>query len=108
MILKLQAILQMSLTPVEVKGVARGAQEARPPPIEMFQVFKLNFSRDVPKMHYFSNKFSEIAKRWGFSAPAPLNFHFGELKLCNLAKLWFFKLIMTKLNFKKSIMTTFL
>jgi len=34
------------------------------PPIEMlFQVFRLNFSRDIPKMQYFSNKFSKIAKR---------------------------------------------
>jgi len=23
----------------------------------------------MPKMHYFSNKFSKIAKRWGLSAP---------------------------------------
>jgi len=37
----------------------------------------------------------------------PLIFNFGELKLCNLAKLWFFKLILTKSNFKKSIMTSF-
>jgi len=37
----------------------------------------------------------------------PLIFNFGELKLRNLAKLWFFKLIRTKLNLKKSIMTSF-
>jgi len=24
----------------------------------------------MPKMHYFSNKFSKIAKRWGLSAPS--------------------------------------
>jgi len=30
-----------------------------------------------------------------------LIFNFGELELCNLAKLWFFKLIMSKSNFKK-------
>jgi len=23
----------------------------------------------MPKMHYFSNKFSKIAKRWGLTAP---------------------------------------
>jgi len=51
-------------------------------------------------MHYFSNKFSKIAKR-------PLVFNFGELKLRNLAKLCFFKLTMTKSNFKKSIMASF-
>jgi len=50
-------------------------------------------------MHYFSNKFSKIAKRCSSPPPAL----FGELKLRNLGKLWFFKLIMTKLNFKKSI-----
>jgi len=36
----------------------------------LFQVFKLNFSWDVPKMHYFSNKFKKIDKRWGLSAPS--------------------------------------
>jgi len=30
-----------------------------------------------------------------------LSFDVGDLKLRDLAKLWFFKLIMTKLNFKK-------
>jgi len=24
----------------------------------------------MPKMHYFSNNFSKIAKRWGLSAPS--------------------------------------
>jgi len=24
----------------------------------------------MPNMHYFSNKFSKIAKRWGFTAPS--------------------------------------
>jgi len=52
------------------KGVARGwAQRARPPSIEMlFQIFRLNFSWDMSKMHYFSNKFSKIAKCWELSA----------------------------------------
>jgi len=27
----------------------------------------------MPKMHYFSNKFSKIAKRWGFFATSVLN-----------------------------------
>jgi len=48
------------------------------------------------KMHYFSNKFSKIAKRWGGT------FNIGDLKFRDLAKLWFFKLIMTKSNFKKN------
>jgi len=37
----------------------------------------------------------------------PLIFNFGELKLRNLTKSWFFKLIMTKSNLKKSTMTSF-
>jgi len=37
----------------------------------------------------------------------PLTFDFGDLKLRDLAKLCFFKQIMTKSNFKKSVMTSF-
>jgi len=41
----------------------------------------------MSKMHYFSNKFSKIAKRWGLSAPpALLNLHIGDLKFRDLAK----------------------
>jgi len=35
-----------------------------------FQIFRLNFSWSTSKIHCFSNKFSKIAKRWGFSAPS--------------------------------------
>jgi len=42
----------------------------------------------MSKMHYFSNKFS--------------SFNIGDLKFRDLAKLCFFKLIMTKSNFKNS------
>jgi len=56
-------------------------------------------------MHNFSNKFSKIAKRWGLSAR--LIFDFGNVKLCDVVKFCFFKLIMTKSNFKKSVMTSF-
>jgi len=60
----------------------------------------------MPKM--LSNNFSKIAKRWELSAfQRPLIFDFGDLKLRNLAKFCFFKLIMTKSNFKKSIVTSF-
>jgi len=41
-------------------------------------------------MHYFSNKFSKIAKRWGLSALNPLTFDIGDLQLRDLAKLWIF------------------
>jgi len=50
----------------------------------------------MSKIHYFSNKFSKIAKRWGSS-----------LKFCDLAKFCFFKLIMPKSNFKKIVMMSF-
>jgi len=35
----------------------------------------------MSKMHYFSNKFSKIAKRWGFPLPAPsfLRFWWSEV-----------------------------
>jgi len=56
----------------------------------------------MSKMHYFSNKFSKIAKRWGLSVlSAPLSFDIGGLSLCDLAKLCFFKLIMAKSDIRK-------
>jgi len=54
----------------------------------------------MSKMHYFSNKFSKIARRWGLFAPSTSEI-IGNLRFCDLAKLWFFKLIMTKLNFEE-------
>jgi len=30
----------------------------------------------MSKIHYFSNKFSKIVKRWGFPLPAPLNLQY--------------------------------
>jgi len=59
----------------------------------------------MSKMHYFSNKISKIAKRWSSPPQPPLTFDDGDLKLRDLAKLWFFKLIMTKSKFKKLGMT---
>jgi len=56
----------------------------------------------MPKMHYFNIKFSKIAKR-----QAILIFDFGDLKFRDVAKFCFFKLIVTKSNFKKSVMTSF-
>jgi len=55
----------------EHKGVAKGAPGPHPPIEMLFQIVSLNFSGDMSKlMHYFSNKFSKIAKRQGFSAPS--------------------------------------
>jgi len=36
-----------------------------------------------------------------------LNFNIDDLKFRNLAKEWFMKLIMTKSNFKNTVMTSF-
>jgi len=83
----------------------RRNSEARPlPPIEMlFQVIRLNFSWDMPKIHYFSNKFSKMSSAGNSPPQRPLIIDFGDLKLCNVGKSYFFKLIMTKSNFKKSV-----
>jgi len=59
----------------------------------------------MSKMHYFCNKFFKIVKRWGLSTRLTLNIH--DLNSRDLAKLWIFKLIMKKSNFKKSVMTSF-
>jgi len=59
----------------------------------------------MSKMHGFSNKFSNTAKRWGmgaFRSQRPFTFNIGDMKFRDLAKLWIFKLIMKKSNFKKS------
>jgi len=34
------------------------------PPTKLFQIFRLNFSGDMSKMHYFSKKISKLAKHW--------------------------------------------
>jgi len=54
----------------------------------------------MSKMHYFSANFSKIARRWGLHPQRSLTSDFGDLKLRGLTKLWFFKLIMTKLTLK--------
>jgi len=84
--------------------------------IKNYQIFRLNFSWDMSKMHYFSTEFFKIAKRESrqtlksleaFRPQLSLTFDFGDLKLHDLAKLCFFKLTMTKSNFKKSVMMSF-
>jgi len=60
-------------------------------------------------MHYFSNKFSKIAKRWALTAPQrSFVFNMGDLNLGDLTKLWFFKLIVMKSNFKNHLWRHFL
>jgi len=41
----------------------------------------LNFSRDISKTHYFSNKFSQIAKRCSSPPPRPLQLRFWWLEV---------------------------
>jgi len=54
-------------------------------------------------MHYFSNKFSKIVRRWRLFTPStPYTFNFGDLKFTDLTKL-----IMTKSNFKKIVWSYF-
>jgi len=72
-----------------------------------FQIFRLNFSRDISKMHYYSNKFSKSSSVGEFPTQPFLTFDFSDLKLRDLGKLCFFKLIMTKSNLKNSVMTSF-
>jgi len=54
----------------------------------------------MTKIHCFSNKFSKIAKRWGFPRQASFNLWFWWPKVAWLPQLWYFKLIMTKSNLK--------
>jgi len=49
----------------------------------------------MSKLRYSNNKFSKIAKRWWFSAPsATFTSDLGDLKLRDLLKLCFFKVLM--------------
>jgi len=59
----------------------------------------------MPKMHYFKNNFSSITKRCSSPLPAPLNLRFWWPEVTrDVAKFCFIKQIMTKSNFKKSVM----
>jgi len=72
----------------------------------MFSDFFLNFNWECLKC--FSNKFSKFAMRWGtLRLQRPLNIDSVHLRLRDLAKLCFFKLLMMKSNLKKSVMTSF-
>jgi len=60
-------------------------------------------------MRYCSNNFQKSPSAESFSLPHHcLTLNFGNLKFRDLPKLCFFRLIMTKLNFKKSVMTSLL
>jgi len=96
------ALLLLDLvTPLPTLNALAPALGPPPLPIEMlFQLFMLNFSRDMSKINDFNNKLSNIAKGSALHLQR-LTFDIGDLKFRYLAKLCFFKLIMTKSNFKK-------
>jgi len=54
-------------------------------------------------MHYFSNNFPKSPSAGGSPLQRHLIFDFGDLELRNLAKLWFFELIMMKPNLKNQL-----
>jgi len=58
-------------------------------------------------MHYFSYNFLKIAKRRGSRSQRRLTIDFSYLKLGDLPKLCFLKLIMMNQAFKKAVMTSF-
>jgi len=60
---------------------------------EQVSDFRLNFSWGMSKMRYFNNKFSKIRCWWS--------------EVAWFAQKWFFKWIMAKWNFKKSVLTSF-
>jgi len=52
---------------------------------------------------FYKKIFKNREAMGAFRFQPPLAFDVNDLKLRNLAKLWFFKLIMTKFNYKKSV-----
>jgi len=62
---------------VDIQRIIIGRSQGARLPIEMlFQIFRLNFSREMSKMHYFSNNFSKIASAGSFPSSAPLNLQY--------------------------------
>jgi len=55
----------------------------------------------MSKMHYFSNKFSKIAKRWGLSAPALFNIRFWWLEVTRFGQIVVFQTDFDKIELQK-------
>jgi len=66
--------------------------------MKKFQLFRLNFSWDISKTRYFSNKFSRIAKRWRRNLPSIL-----VTWSCLICPIVFFKLVMMKSSCKNQL-----
>jgi len=61
----------------------------------------------MSKLYCFRNKFLKFFSEGPFLLQHRLTFNIGDLKLRDWAKLWIFKLIMKKSNFKTSVVTSF-
>jgi len=57
----------------------------------------------MSKVHYLVTNFQKSPSAGARRSQRSLTLDFGDLKLCDLAKLCFFKLILTKLNFKNQL-----
>jgi len=74
---------------------------------EQITDFWLKFSWDMPKMHYFSNKFSKIFQCWGASPPAPFNLQFWWSEVARFGQIMVFEIDYDEIKHKKSAMTPF-
>jgi len=50
----------------------------------------------MPKMYYFSNKFSKIAKRWGLFAPSAFNLQYWRPEVT-----WFGQIVVFQADYDK-------
>jgi len=65
----------------------------------LFQIFRLNFSWGMSKMHYFSNKFSKITK--------PLNLQHWWLEVLWFGQIVVFEADYDKIKLQNIVMTSF-
>jgi len=61
----------------------------------------------MSKMHYISNKFSKIAKHWGFPSPAPLNLQYWWLKVQWFGQIVVFEADYDEIKLQNIFMTSF-
>jgi len=57
----------------------------------------------MPKMHYFSNKFSKIAKRWGYPTPVTLKLRFWWSEVTWCGQIVFFQADYDEIELQKNI-----
>jgi len=61
----------------------------------------------MSKMHYFSNKFLKLAKRWGLSAIAPLNLQYWWLEVPWFDQIVVFEADYDEIELENIVMTSF-